>query len=66
VLEDILCPLTLGQWKACDWIGEGGLSYELAGLGERSQEEEEKEEANREADRQEEQLQLPEIFTRVE
>ena len=29
VLQDFLCPITLGQWEACDWTGEGRQSKEL-------------------------------------
>jgi hypothetical protein len=28
-LQDFCCPITLGQWEACDWTGEGLPSKEL-------------------------------------
>jgi hypothetical protein len=40
MLQDFPCPITLGQWEACDWTGEGRWSYELGryrGLRRRSQ-----------------------------
>jgi hypothetical protein len=31
VLQDFPCPITLGQWEACDWTGKGRPSEELGG-----------------------------------
>lgn len=29
LLQDFLCPITLGQWQACNWTGKGRRSWEL-------------------------------------
>ena len=29
VLQDLTCPIALGQWEAYDWAGEGRWSKEL-------------------------------------
>jgi hypothetical protein len=34
ILQDFPCPVTLGQWEACDWTGEG-KSKEWRGLRKR-------------------------------
>ena len=39
MLQDFPCPITLGQWEACDWTGEGRQSKEVRRQGERSEEE---------------------------
>jgi hypothetical protein len=38
VAQDFSCPITLGQWEACDWTGEERRSEELR-QGEKSEEE---------------------------
>jgi hypothetical protein len=39
MLQDFPCPVTLGQWEACDWTGEGRQNEELGRQGERSRRE---------------------------
>ena len=41
VLQDFPCPITLGQWEACDWTGEGRQREELRRQKEKSEEERE-------------------------
>jgi hypothetical protein len=41
ILQDFPCPITLGQWEACDWTGEGRWSEKLRRPRERSEEERE-------------------------
>jgi hypothetical protein len=40
ILQDFPCPITLGQWEACDQTGEGRQSHELRRQRERERERE--------------------------